>query len=338
MLAMTRLVQLTHALQGRRVAVVEDDSLRLLQSFSTVYDLAQAAIERDLRLVSLVDQAKSAEQLAYDPIYQGANEWRLLPAFDHPREPARCLVSGTGLTHKASALNRNAMHEGQAEKVPLTDSMKMFQWGLEGGRPEPGQVGVAPEWFYKGDGSIVRAHGEPLPVPVYAEDGGEEGEVAGVYLIDPAGRPRRVGLTVGNEFADHKFEKRNYLYLAHSKMRLCTIGPELVLDYHFDNVRGKGWIERNGDIIWSDAIATGEANMSHSLANLEHHHFKYEAHRRPGVVHIHFFGADTFSFGGGLTLADGDVMVIELPGFGRALRNPLHIETGTETPIRVEAL
>jgi hypothetical protein len=303
-----------------------------------VYALAQGALEQGIRLIDLVEQSKSTETLDYDPIYQGQAEWRLLPSFDHPHEPARCLVAGTGLTHKASALNRNAMLEGQTEKVPLTDSMKMFQWGLEGGRPESGQIGTAPEWFYKGDGSIVRAHGEPLTVPSYAEDGGEEGEVAGVYLIDPAGQPRRVGLTVGNEFADHRFEKRNYLYLAHSKLRECALGPELVIDYDFDNVRGKGWIERNGEMIWSDAIATGEANMSHSLANLEHHHFKYELHRRPGDVHIHFLGADTFSFGGGLTLADGDVMVIELPGFGRALRNPLHIETGAEIPTRVEAL
>jgi hypothetical protein len=121
-------------------------------------------------------------------------------------------------------------------------------------------------------------------------------------------------------------------------LRQCALGPELALDFSFDDVRGKGWIERQGEIIWSDTIATGEANMSHSLANLEHHHFKYEAHRRPGDVHIHFFGADTFSFGGGVSLAADDVMVIELPGFGRALRNPLRVEAEPETLVRVEAL
>ena len=48
--------------------------------------------------------------------------------------------------------------------------------------------------------------------------------------------------------------------------------------------------------------------MSHSLANLEYHHFKYESHRRAGDVHIHFFGADAFSFGEGIALKDGDVL------------------------------
>jgi len=42
-------------------------------------------------------------------------------------------------------------------------------------------------------------------------------------------------------------------------------------------------------------IATGEAAMCHSLANIEHHHFKFDAHRRPGDVHAHYFGAHSLS-------------------------------------------
>ena len=61
--------------------------------------------------------------------------------------------------------------------------MKMFQIGLEGGRPAAGSIGAAPEWFYKGVGTIVRAHNESLDVPVHGLDGGEEAEIAGIYLI-----------------------------------------------------------------------------------------------------------------------------------------------------------
>ena len=39
----------------------------------------------------------------------------------------------------------------------MTDSMRMFQWGVEGGRPAEGEIGIAPEWFYKGNGSMLRA-------------------------------------------------------------------------------------------------------------------------------------------------------------------------------------
>jgi hypothetical protein len=238
-----RLVQLKTG-ERRAVAVVEEPSLRLLRGFESVYALAVAAIERGERLPALVGANRSDEELDYDAIYQGRGEWRLLPAFDHPEEPARCVVSGTGLTHLGSAANRNAMH-GRSEEE-LTDSMKMFRWGVEGGRPAAEAIGVAPEWFYKGNGLAVRAHGEPLPVPGYAEDGGEEAEMAAVFVVGRDGQPYRVGMAPGNEFADHQFEKRNYLNLAGSKLRACSLGPELTVDAEFESVPGRVGIERGG--------------------------------------------------------------------------------------------
>jgi hypothetical protein len=251
-------------------------------------------------------------------------------------EPARYLITGTGLTHKASAENRAKMHQQQPSVI--TDSMRIYQSGLEGGSPPAGQIGVQPEWFYKGTGSIVRAHGQPLTVPAFADDGGEEPEVAGVYLISPDGTPYRVGLVAGNEFSDHKMERKNYLYLAPSKLRQCALGPELVTDADFTSVEGSVSIERGDATVWSAAIFTGEKNMSHTVANLEHHHFKYPEHRRPGDVHIHFFGADAFSFGQGFELNDGDTMVVSWSGMGRALRNPLHIEKRPEAFVKVASL
>lgn len=279
--------------------------------------------------------AQASEQtLDYDAIYRLESEWRLLPPFTHP-EPARCLVTGTGLTHKASADNRQAMHHDPAE---ISDSMRMYLAGLEGGHPEPGTIGVSPEWFYKGCGTILRAHGEPLLTPPFAGDGGEEPEVAGVYLIDDEGRPRRVGMAQTNEFSDHVLEKQSYLYLAHSKLRTCSMGPELVIDPDFGAVPGTVRIERGEAVVWSQAIATGEAKMSHTVGNLEHHHFKYEAHRRPGDAHIYFYGADAFSYGAGLELQDGDVMVVAFEGFGRPLRNPVRVDRSAERLIEVTPL
>ena len=63
--------------------------------------------------------------------------------------------------------------------------------------------------------------------------------------------------------------------------------------------------------------------MSHSIANLEHHHFKYALFRQPGDVHVHFFGTATLSFADGITTEQGDVFEIEAPDFGLPLRNPL---------------
>ena len=323
-LTMTRLVQLRHPSTGRRVALVLGPELVLVNAAS-VYELAQSALRSGRSTIDTVRASLSHETISYDTVYSGASEWRILPCFHHPDDPARCLVSGTGLTHKGSAENRHAMHAATAPET-LTDSIKMFRWGIEGGRPDAGQIGVAPEWFYKGCGTILRGDGEPLVVPEFGEDGGEEAEIAGVYIIDDAGHPRRIGMTVGNEFSDHRTERRNYLYLAHSKMRTCSIGPELVLDPDFKLVHGVVTIERNGRRIWSKEIVSGEGAMCHSLANIEHHHFKYGAHRRPGDAHIHFLGADALSFGDGIELQDGDVMLVAFQGFGRALRNPVRIE------------
>jgi len=325
-----RLVQLKSDVGETRVAAVEDDSLRLLKACNSVYELAQKALEEGKELIEMA-MPNFAEAIPYEPVYRGKSRWRLLPPFTHP-EPARCLVAGTGLTHKASADNRQAMHRNQAE---LSDSMRMYLMGVEGGRPGLGKIGVAPEWFYKGSGTIVRAHGEPLVVPNFARDGGEEPEIAGVYMIDADGRPRRVGMAMTNEFSDHVLEKENYLYLAHSKLRNCSMGPELVIDPDFHRVPGRVRIERDGAELWSHAIGSGEEKMSHSVSNLEHHHFKYKAHRRPGDAHIYFFGADAFSFGAGIALQDGDVMEVAFEGFGRPLRNPIRIEREQEKLIEV---
>ena len=227
------------------------------------------------------------------------------------------------------------MHAGTQA---VTDSTRMYLSGVEGGKPAAGKAGISPEWFYKGCGSVLRAHGEPLVVPEFADDGGEEPEVAGVYMIDGEGTPRRIGFTVGNEFSDHVFERKNYLYLAASKLRTCAIGPELVIDGGFDLIPGEVTVERNGEVLWSYPIKTGEATMCHSLANIEHHHFKFDFHRQPGDLHIHFFGADAFSFGAGVNLRDGDVMQVRFDGFGRALRNPLRRMPVSENAVMVQPL
>jgi hypothetical protein len=230
------------------------------------------------------------------------------------------------------------MHLGGASDEPVTDSMRMYSWGVEGGHPETGSVGVQPEWFYKGTGICVRAHGEPLVVPPYAEDGGEEAEVAGVYMVDPAGQPYRLGFVIGNEFSDHVMESRNYLYLAPSKLRTCAIGPELVVGAEFDDLSGHVRIDRGGETVWEKDFATGEANMCHTLGNLEHHHFKYPGHRVPDTIHIHFFGADALSFSDRVRLEDGDIVEVRLPALGRALRNPVRVDGSGESLVSVPQL
>jgi len=317
-----RLVQFVGRDQARRVAMVSEDgsALRVLEQAERVYTLALEAARRRVTLTALVQERLGANTVSYDEV---VTERRLLPPLDHP-DSARWLITGTGLSHLGSASARDAMHvKLKQDESQLTDSMKMFKWGLEGGKPPPNTIGVPPEWFYKGDGRCVVPPEHALELPNYALDGGEEVEVVGCYVIDGNGQPMRAGFALGNEYADHVMERQNYLYLAHSKLRQCSYGPELLVGDLPASVSGEARLLRSGKMIWSDSWLSGEDNMAHSIANLEHHHFKYRDFRRPGDVHVHFFGAATGSFTKNMKTQVGDVFEISAPVFGRPLRNTL---------------
>ena len=300
-----------------RVAIAKDpENLQILAFEGGSYGLALRAVEEGKPLREFIDSIGRGEEISYQQI---VDKNCLLPPVTHP-DPAHCLVTGTGLTHLGSADARNAMHTGSHEQ-PLTDSMRMFKLGLEGGKPLPGCVGVQPEWFYKGDGSSVVAPYSPIRVPAFALDAGEEPELVGIYLIRSDGTPCRLGFAIGNEFSDHITERQNYLWLAHSKLRDGSFGPELFIGKLPSALQGVSRILRKGQITWEKSFFTGEENMSHSIANLEHHHFKYKQFRRAGDLHIHFFGTSTLSFADGLRVQHGDEFEIDLPLFGRPLRN-----------------
>ena len=75
--------------------------------------------------------------------------------------------------------------------------------------------------------------------------------------------------------------------------------------------------------------------MSHSVANLERHHFKYGLFRRPGDVHVHFFGTATLSFSEGFRTLEGDVFEVEAAPFALPLRNPLTSEAAVDVKVAV---
>jgi hypothetical protein len=316
-----RLVQFTGSDGTRCVAAADDtDALRVLDGVQNVYTLAMQAARGGASLAGLAKSCIGSRRESYDAVIA---ERRLLPPLDHP-DPYRCLVTGTGLSHLGSAAARDAMHARlQQSEADLTDSMKMFKWGMEGGKPQPGAIGTAPEWFYKGDGRWVVPPEQPLELPAYAEDGGEEVEIVGLYVIGEDGSPLRVGFALANEYSDHVMERRNYLYLAHSKLRQSSFGPELLLGELPRHVAGHARLLRGADVVWESDWLSGEDNMCHSIANLEHHHFKYPEFRNPGDVHVHFLGAATGSFTQNVQARVGDVFEIGASGFGRSLRNPL---------------
>ncbi len=318
---MLHLVQLRNPDGSRSVAALTEAGAHVVSGFATSYDLAAAAIHAGRSLAAEAAAAGRGEKI---DLAKALAAGHVLAPIDH-RDPAHLLVTGTGLSHLGSAEGRDKMHKDLEDPSKLSDSMKMFRLGLDAGKPAVGERGVQPEWFYKGDGSILVGPEAPLTSPDYALDGGEEPELVGIYLIGPDGTPWRIGFALGNEFSDHVTERQNYLYLAHSKLRCCSLGPELLTGALPADLRGTSRIRRGNAIAWEKPFLSGEDNMSHSVANLEAHHFKYPLFRRPGDVHIHFFGTATLSFSDNFRTQPGDVFEIEAAPFTLPLRNPLAV-------------
>jgi len=318
----------------REVAAIADDVARVVVEAGSVYALAREAADSGRKLADVV-AARGLGRAVDAAALLAAG--KVLSPIDHP-DPAHLHVTGTGLTHLGSAATRDAMHKSTTEAAveTLTDSMKMFRMGLEGGKPKPGETGVQPEWFYKGNGNSVAAPGAAIASPAFARDAGEEPEIAGIYIIGKDGNPYRIGFALGNEFSDHVTERVNYLFLAHSKLRNCSFGPELRLGELPGNVSGMSRIIRGGKVIWEKPFLSGEDNMSHSIANLEYHHFKYDLFRVPGDVHVHMFGTATLSFADGIKTEAGDVFEISENQFGLPLRNS--VAWNAERPVKITAL
>lgn len=318
---------------GSIIVVVREDggTGRAVKGATSVYALAMEAADSGRTLRAVIDSMGLGEEIDLSKAY---SDCRMLSPITHP-DAAHMHLTGTGLTHLGSAAARDSMHKKQtaASEETLTDSMKMFRMGLESGKSKPGEKGVQPEWFYKGNGTQAVAPGSPLTSPSFALDGGEEPEIAGIYVISSDGSPFRIGFAVSNEFSDHVTERINYLYLAHSKLRQASFGPEIRVGEAPEDIRGHSRIIRGGQILWEKPFLSGELNMSHSLANLEYHHFKYGLFRSPGDVHVHMFGTATLSFADGIRTQEGDVFEIAAAEFGLPLRNTLSIAAEEEIVI-----
>ena len=316
-----------------RIQVVARDGTEAFEvkSDQSLYEMAMDCAANGTTLHTHISDVGLGAAVDLEALYA---EGRLLPPLTHP-DAAHLHLTGTGLTHLGSASTRASMHAKADEE---TDSMKMFRMGVESGKPDAGQVGVQPEWFYKGTGAALVSPGAPLVSPSFALDGGEEPELAGLYIIGADGTPFRLGFALANEFSDHVTERQNYLYLAHSKLRPCSVGPEMLVGDLPSSVEGTSKITRGDDVLFEKPFLSGEANMSHTIANLEHHHFKYDVFRQPGDVHVHMFGTATLSFADGIVPQDGDVFEISAPAFGLPLRNALSTTPAVNGAVAVRKL
>ncbi|MBV8443614.1 MAG: hypothetical protein JO312_24165, partial [Hyphomicrobiales bacterium] len=173
-----RLAQIVDENGKRALAVTARGESRMVKGARSTLDLARQAIAEKVSLRKLIADRGVGKSV---DLRRALKERRVRPPIDH-KDPAHVFVTGTGLTHLGSAEGRDQMHRNLADPAELTDSMRMFRLGLVGGKPARGGTGAQPEWFYKGDGSILVAPEGDLKSPSFALDGGEEPEIVGVYV------------------------------------------------------------------------------------------------------------------------------------------------------------
>lgn len=163
----TRLVQLLHPDEGRRVALVHNDTLHLLATYRSLYHFAQAALDTGWKLRELLSTDLSGIVLNYDEVYKLAASWRFLPCFDHPEEPGRCLVSTAGPPWRYLA--SGASLRGHGDSLPAAGSPDVAAVYLMARDGAPRRIGIAqghrgrvsalgPELIL--DPSLPRLHGE----------------------------------------------------------------------------------------------------------------------------------------------------------------------------------
>src|SRR4051812_38182064 len=112
----------------RHVALMDAEGIAWrLAGIANVRALARAALDARTSLAGAAQAARSDEKVDLGTV-------TLLAPIDH-EDPAHLLMTGTGLTHLGSAESRDAMHRAAAstESGALTDSMRMFLMGVDGG-------------------------------------------------------------------------------------------------------------------------------------------------------------------------------------------------------------
>ncbi|WP_235964960.1 AraD1 family protein [Caenimonas soli] len=319
-MAALRLLQFLRPDGSRAVGLVESAArVRVLAGCDSTYALASQALAERVPLAHLAKKLASAERVDYGELVE---RQAVLVPLDHP-DPAHMLVSSSGLTHLGSERTRDHLRRAlQVDDASLSDSLRLFKLGLEQGRPTGnGTPGVAPEWHFKGTGRSVVHPYQDFPVASFAEDASEEPELAGLYLIGADGMPRRLGFALANELSDHITERSNSGLVSHAKLCGSSFGPELLLDDLPASIAGVSRIVRKGRKRWEKPFLTGEDHMSHSIGNIEFHHFKYDQFLVPGDVHVHYFGTATLSFSEGIKVDASCRFEISAPPFGHPLIN-----------------
>jgi len=145
-------------------------------------------------------------------------------------------------------------------------------------------------WCYKGNGSLLRTDGESLAIPYHALSITSEPGIVCIYMVDPFGKLRFVGFTLGNEVQDPLLKHQNSPASMQAYLRECAIAPAMILGEMQCRLSIDARIERQDAqlscLTYSIDLNEWRALRKYSQGVLEQH----EQFLQPGMVHYVFHG------------------------------------------------
>ncbi|TAK71991.1 MAG: hypothetical protein EPO11_10685 [Gammaproteobacteria bacterium] len=280
------------------------DIINIISDKDDLYTIITSLINNNIPLTNLASRVTNTLLIA-----DINNKLIFLPPMK-PEEKLFSFVNGMGLTHKRIASIRYS-----SDNIPIQG-----------------------EWFYKGNGTILKTTADSLYVPPNAYSCTEEAEIVLIYVIDALSIPYRIGYTLGNDFSDPKMGKTNHAYFGQSKLRTCSIAPEIKVGEPPLELIGNVIIKRNNEYVWRSQFVTGINNMLYSLEKIESLVFQHDQFLIPGMVHYLFLGADTTSYSHGIRLMDGDIIDISSSEFTFNLINHVNFAKNSIQKINIESL
>ena len=133
---------------------------------------------------------------------------------------------------------------------------------------------------------------------------------------------------------ESQVRENNYLPPCRIEAAHCALGPELAA-IPISVRTGRAAIERAGASLGARLRQASAKCVT--VSRTSRPSFQVRRASRPGDVHGHYYGAHSLSFADEMLLAEGDVMAIQFGGFGRALRNPVKIESPMREPVVVRS-
>ncbi|MEE6666161.1 hypothetical protein PS423_01955 [Pediococcus acidilactici] len=162
------------------------------------------------------------------------------------------------------------------------------------------------DWYYKGNGNVLRKDGDYLVLPLYGLWGGLETEILMVHLINENLEPVYLGYTLAIDFTNTGLRRRNKSLKNLSHISQTMVANEIATSSFPEYDIAHTNITRGGKVIWNSDASAGKRNMWMNPKKLINFLFRNKEILLPGMIFYTLTGATMSSDKAGIHLKKGD--------------------------------